>query len=114
MLILGSLGRINEPNLDSGNRNPLSLDYFLHNASFQVGWTKIFLLSQREPGSSAKDTGLWLQKHLSVVGINNVPWMYTYPRKKEAKEKGLYFKHNKLSSKSQVFCGIYLYSNFLF
>lgn len=37
MLILGSLGRINEPYLDSGNRNPFSLDYFPHNASDQVG-----------------------------------------------------------------------------
>lgn len=37
MLILGSLGRINEPYLDSDKRNPFSLDYFPHNASDQVG-----------------------------------------------------------------------------
>ena len=106
------------------NRNPLSLDYLSHNASFQVGWTEreLLFLGQREQDPLPESLGSGHQKYVAITGIRDAPWMYTHPRKKAKKIK-LHFKHNKLSSKwwglfvDICLSNIYtpnIHSNFLF
>ena len=88
MLILGSLGRINEPYLDSGNRNPLPLTTFP--TTLLSRWAEpkenfsSWARGNQDPLPESLGSGH--KKYLAIVGINDVPWMYTHLRKK-AKEK---------------------------